>query len=199
MQSTTPSRRESQTQVILMYGLRTSLSLSKKCQVWITAYRVSARVELREGTLSFRTVANDLREEIRRRNKASKSSNLRIARGAFGPYISRPSEESLDNRGERETSARPDDESQDTGIPESVSQKKRKGASTGGSSRRRKFQACAQLHPLTRCFYIFPDQAESWWEKNEEIPKKVEKALKSDQKLIEEVDKVKKNSVKDDE
>ncbi|KAK9322298.1 hypothetical protein V1517DRAFT_141161, partial [Lipomyces orientalis] len=34
---------------------------------WITAYGVSAKAEIREGTLSFRTLANDLREEMRRR------------------------------------------------------------------------------------------------------------------------------------
>ncbi|KAK9370270.1 hypothetical protein V1509DRAFT_335591 [Lipomyces kononenkoae] len=39
----------------------------------VTAYGVSAKAEIREGTLSFRTLANDLREELRRRSKFGKA------------------------------------------------------------------------------------------------------------------------------
>ncbi|KAJ8096425.1 hypothetical protein POJ06DRAFT_272107 [Lipomyces tetrasporus] len=141
---------------------------------------------------------NDLREEMSRRSKSSKSSTLRIARGAFGPTFSGLSEESLDDRGQGDASAWPDVESQGRGRSGKVSHDKRKRTSTGGPERGRKCQACGQLHPLFRCFYVFPDQAESWWKKNEEIQKKVDKALKSDKDLIEEVDKIKKNNSRND-
>lgn len=166
---------------------------------WITAYGVSARAELQEGTLSFRTLANDLREETRRRNKFSKGSNSRIARGAFGPSFSGLSEDSLDDQGQGEVPARPDIEPQERGGSGKVSRTKRKRESTGGSSRRHRCQACGQLHLLSRCFYIFPDLAESWWKRNEEIQKKVDMALKSDQSLAKEVDKVKDKSKYKDE
>ncbi|KAJ8103702.1 hypothetical protein POJ06DRAFT_217226 [Lipomyces tetrasporus] len=163
---------------------------------WVTAYGVSAKVEIREETLSFRTIANDLREEMRRRSKSSKGSNGRIARGAFGPTFSGLSEESLDDRGLGDTSARPDDEPQGRGRLGKVSPGKRKRTAAEGPSRGAKCQACGQPHPLSRCFYVFPEHAQSWWRKNDEIQQKVEQALKTDQDLIKEVAKIKKNESK---
>ncbi|KAK9249996.1 hypothetical protein V1507DRAFT_477240 [Lipomyces tetrasporus] len=126
------------------------------------------------------------------------SAKAEIREGAFGPTFSGLSEESLDDRGQGDASAWPDVESQGRGRSGKVSHDKRKRTSTGGPERGRKCQACGQLHPLFRCFYVFPDQAESWWKKNEEIQKKVDKALKSDKDLIEEVDKIKKNNSRND-
>ncbi|KAK9368555.1 hypothetical protein V1509DRAFT_646700 [Lipomyces kononenkoae] len=158
---------------------------------WITAYGVSAKAEIREGTLSFRILANDLREEMRRRSKSCKSSNSRIARGTFGPTFPRKGD----------ASARCDVESQGRGRSGKVSHNKRKRQSTEGPTRGANCRACWQLHPLSRCFYVFPEQAESWWRRNEELQKgSIDKALKEDKDLVKEIDKIKKNnSRKEDE
>ncbi|KAK9370781.1 hypothetical protein V1509DRAFT_637756 [Lipomyces kononenkoae] len=161
---------------------------------WVTAYGVSAKAEIREGTLSFRTLANDLREELRRRSKSGKSSNLRIARGAFGPTFSGLSDESLDDRRQGDASARPDAGSQGKGRSGKVSPNKRKRQSAEGQSRGQTCQACGQIHPLSRCFYVFPEKAESWWKRNEELQKTVDEALRADKDLIKEVEKLKKGA-----
>ncbi|KAK9234134.1 hypothetical protein V1525DRAFT_79473 [Lipomyces kononenkoae] len=150
---------------------------------WVTAYGVSAKVEIREGTLSFRTMANDLREEIRRRSKPSKGSNGRIAREHSDlPFGTLRGEPGRPRKGWHPSPFRL--ESKGKGISGKVSPNKRKRQSTEGPARGRECQACGQLHPLSRCFYGFPGKIASWWRKIEEIQKKVVKALKSDEDLI---------------
>jgi len=49
---------------------------------WVTSYKLIKEVQL---TLTYRTVANDFREEVRQLTKARIPVGSRIAKGSFGP------------------------------------------------------------------------------------------------------------------
>ena len=137
--------------------------------------------EIENGTLTFRTLANDLRKELLK-SSIPKAGRV-VAKGAFGPSFA---------------------ESDDTDQPKSKEdEQKTKGKSkrkmtTGESSA--KCPACGlQGHTLENCLYVFPEKARRKFYPCEDRQEEVNKKLQEDDQLRKEVDRLRGKKPKEGE
>ena len=153
---------------------------------WVTSYRMMKKKEIEAGNLSFRTLANDFREEVR--SAPGNGVRRTIAKGAFGPSFAgeacdgeenqRAAGDAL-NQGDRETRVEGRGGRKPSG----------KRRYTGGSQSA--CPACGQFHALSECYYVFKDKAPSWFCFRSETEDVVKKALKENDQLRSEVEKLK--------
>jgi hypothetical protein len=143
---------------------------------WVVPIRVTYKVQIERGELTFRDLANDFREYMGMR--FSQGRVPIVAKGAFGPTYAgqdTPDQSTLEDaqgsagvasirhHGKRGV---PEEEEMSSGLPCS---------------------ACSQSHRLPKCYYIFPDKAPEWWKENPEVRALVDSQLKENATLIEQV------------
>ena len=131
-------------------------------QGWASAYRVSKRGDLAEGSLSYRVIANDFRKEV----GSQGSHAAKIARGSFGPSFG-PEKDVAGLAHPAESS--------------SSSVGKAKG-STQGHKRVASEQAglcpvCDLRHPLPACYYVFPEKAPEGFRVRDHVRKRADENL----------------------
>lgn len=148
---------------------------------WAASYRLVKAKEVEEGSLTYRTLANDFREEVRLQTKASKPS--RVAKGSFGPSFAGQE----DQRASVDVPQAGDgDGGQQAGSKRGRKPGKRKQPDDilSGSKACR---ACQLFHPLSRCYYAFPEKAPEGFRERKDRREAVELALKEDPTLAEEI------------
>jgi hypothetical protein len=128
---------------------------------WVITYKMTRRHEIESGTLTFRELANDFRDEV----KTAPTQQGRIAKGAFGPSFA-------DQDDHPSTGAR-------------GGQRAGKRRYTGGSQPT--CLACGQFHALSDCFYVFRDKAPKWFRFRKETEGIVANRLEEDENLKKEV------------
>ena len=146
--------------------------------------------DVEEETLTYHTLANDFREGVRLQTKAIRPE---VETGSFGPSfagqedparrtpvdVPQEGDEGLQAKsGKKEKKAkrkRPDDEYDDT--------------TTSG---RKACRACQFFHPLSRCYYAFPEMAPEGFRPRKECQEALKLALKEDPKLAEELKRIRK-------
>ena len=148
---------------------------------WVTSYKMIKKKEIEAGSLSFRTLANDFREEVR--SALGNGVRRTIAKGAFGPSFAGEEHQHAAghalNQGDGETQV------EGRGGRKPL----RKRRFTGGSQSA--CLACGQFHALSECFYVFRDKAPSWFRFRPETEDVVKKALNENDQLRSEVEKLK--------
>jgi hypothetical protein len=119
---------------------------------WVEAYRLTKAGEVENGTLSYRTLANDFRKAVKLPGPIARTS--RVAKGSFGPTFAGHDAEAM---------ADAPDPSTEQGKPErrrrTEKQKRRRSRETSISTGRVVCRACGQRHDLHVCYYVFPSKA----------------------------------------
>ncbi|KAN0085177.1 hypothetical protein V8E54_001644 [Elaphomyces granulatus] len=165
-----------------------AIAVQDVAPTWITAYRMTKIEDIRNGSLTFRTVGNDFRDQLRVMEKST-NKPVKIAKGSFGPAFAGAEEPSADEsqvQYERERK-----------IPAKKPHKK-------GSNLKRKrdselsqdlrdirprqiCKACGMAHQLTKCYYVFPKMAPPTFKENPVTKRMVDLMLTKDTSLAEEV------------
>jgi hypothetical protein len=149
---------------------------------WTTSYRITQKKQIEKGLITFREIANDFREEIGSMRFGQKGRTLpNIAKGAFGPSFAGQDNPDQDATGDAQNSVevaarRRTRPSKRTRLPDEEL------PSTGRSC-----VACGLLHPVARCYYVFPEKAPQRFVENPELRSMVDNLLKTDSALQEQV------------
>ncbi|KAK4205878.1 hypothetical protein QBC37DRAFT_435865 [Rhypophila decipiens] len=151
---------------------------------WVTAYRMANQTAVNNNKITFRTVGNDFRDEVRRILRSQVGSHPRIAKGTFGPtfngkngdYI--PHADQENNKKRRNNSNEGWDASKKAKVPPSGRQERPgDGPSHDERLTRKPCPICGLLHALKRCFYAFPEKAWSGWTPNPDVQEIAKKNL----------------------
>jgi hypothetical protein len=145
--------------------------------MWAVSFRHAQKQAIADGSLTFREVGNDLRQEL-----AAHSSQkpVRASKGAFAATY----DGTKDHGSEIGDAHTAEDH-----IPP------RRGAtgSRGGRGGKKRAQqdqrsaegcpACEMPHALAQCYYVFPEKAYQGFTPREHVKKRVEEALENDTDL----------------
>ena len=154
--------------------------------MWAAAYGISKDSQIDNDTLDYRKVANDLRREAGQYTETRKTS--RIAKGSFGPTFADSSED--ETSGVKGTSRK---RKHAAGSPERVEvYRSFEGLHTskhaaGSPERVEVCRACEGYHPTHRCYYLFRKIAPKRWTPKPHLQRLVERNLKEDSTLENEV------------
>jgi len=141
---------------------------------WTVSYEQNKQEAAENGTLSYRSVANDLRRETR-----SKIRGGSVAKGSFGPTYAQDSQSP--------------DQSEDEDEGKQTKSKKGKKrhrdsrdstSATGGSMERCLVCECIG-HQTPDCFYAFPEKAYEGFKPRRKIQKRAEENLKKKEIITE--------------
>lgn len=141
-------------------GDLTTALQSTHLQAWTDAYSVMQIAQVRAGTLTVGPVMADIRREIAKRPETPRRG--RVSQGAF--HGGGGTQEEADSS----TNAR------------RTNTKKRRRQSIG-SDKEAKCPACCQLHPLSRCFYAFPENRPDWFEPRSHVTERFNKRLEENE------------------
>jgi hypothetical protein len=155
-----------------------SLAIRGFMKEWIVSYKMIHAKEIKEGTLTFRKLANDLRKELLK--STTPRASRTIAKGAFGPSFA-----DLDDTEPKE------DEQEKRG------RSKRK-MTTGESLA--KCPACEfQGHTLPNCLYVFSEKAKGKFRGRKSRQEEINKRLEEDNQLQKEVNRLRGKKQKEGE
>lgn len=166
--------------------------------MWAEAYSVNKDPMVDDNSLDFRTVANDLRKVASQYAKKAK-----LAKGSFGPTFAGEEDQHVSGSQENPVADNEDKKSSKRKRKEKRRSKKKQGKDNPESEelstseappvKRRSDQekvcrACQGFHYTQNCFYVFQKKAPESWTPNPRIQKLVDKALKENQSLKDDVD-----------
>jgi hypothetical protein len=180
-----------------------TLAVQDIMSTWITAYRMNKKEAIRNGSLSYRTVGNDFRDQLRVQGK-SINKPAKIAKGSFGPTFAGVEEPDRDKESEQQ-----DKDERETKDKKNKKGSKRKRDSTvealsresqEHSGIRQSCRVCGGIgHLLTGCFYAFPKKAPPYFKEHPVKRRIVDLVLASDTALAEEVRRLSKEKTSGEE
>ncbi|EED18408.1 conserved hypothetical protein [Talaromyces stipitatus ATCC 10500] len=150
---------------------------------WVTAYRMSKEKEIDNGSLDYRTLSG----AFRRHATATKRSTGKVGKGAFA--VTYGDSEEQDGNLDATPSIRINPQGD-----RRRGNKKRNRTIEGSISESGKprCRACGILgHMANACWYIFPKKAPKKWYPKEGVQEKVDSNLREDNKLAEEIARIK--------
>jgi hypothetical protein len=148
---------------------------------WAPQYKERNEAQAKANTLSYRTIANDLRKAARQWMSTAAIAP-KVTKGAFGPTYAGTS---------TEVTAEGETEVQKKGKKRTKANRKRQNTAQEKGSNKI-CRACGQGHNLERCWYVFTNRAPKNFTANPTYQRAVEDALKDDNALAEEVERLKK-------
>ena len=160
---------------------------------WTTAYRLTKQSEVDSGSLTYRTLANDFRKELRHRK--STSSSGKTAKGSFGAAFG-PKADSAEGDAPTHQGA---EGSSSTGhnIAGGRSNRRHKRATSENQEEVLENQGtrpicpvCNLKHQLLKCYYAFPELAPEGFQPREHVQKRAEENLQK-KDVIDQVRKIK--------
>ena len=163
-----------------------AMAVQEIMPTWITMYRMMKMEDIRTGSLTFRTVGNDCRDQLRVLGKST-NKPVKIARGSFGPAFAGAEEPPADESQVQNERGR---QISDHKAKRNV--KKRKYESEPSQDLRntrltQTCKVCGMHHHFTRCFYAFPKTAPPGFKENPVTRRMVDLMLTNDKSLAEEV------------
>lgn len=163
-----------------------AMAVQEIMPTWITMYRMMKMEDIRTGNLTFRTVGNDCRDQLRVLGKST-NKPVKIARGSFGPAFAGAEEPPADESQVQNERGR---QISDNKAKRNV--KKRKYESEPSQDLRntrltQTCKVCGMHHHFTRCFYAFPKTAPPGFKENPVTKRMVDLMLTNDKSLAEEV------------
>ena len=169
---------------------------------WVDAYRLTKETEAETENFSYRMLANDIREVVRRKVIPSKST--KIAKGSFGPSFageenSQCAGVDVPNQGDGQTLSKGKQRSGKIAGKRKQSEDKSPSSETcdkSPSHGKPVCRGCKQFHYFRRCFYLFPEIAPEWFTERTELREIVNQSIQDDPTLAEEVKRMKKKMEK---
>lgn len=173
--------------------------LGHELEIWRTQYIT----ELKNNTLSFREIANQMRFAVMMDATARKNQKG-IKRGAFPADTDTPSfdgeeadqrEFQLPNR-KKQKAKQPQENPRRSGSQGSPSQppshppSQQRQQSRRGGRGSPTCKACGQFHQLTDCWYIFPENAPGWFKPHQAFIDYTKSKMASDKGLALEVERL---------
>src|SRR6266487_5908447 len=159
--------------------------------MWVSAYELNKSNEVKDGSLSYRTVANDFRTQAK---KVADARPGRVGRGAFPIFAGKGTEDETDvSNSEAEAKTK---KTKKTGKQPQKGKRQRTQTTdqtTSSLPGRTQCRACKQGHDLRACYYLFSNKAPSWFKPNQQVKELVEQNLKNDSSLAEEVKRLQKS------
>jgi tetratricopeptide (TPR) repeat protein len=176
---------------------------------WTESYEINKNEEVEADSLTFRTVANDLRKVVDK----GRRKGLKLAKGSFGPTFADVADQHAADEAISGAEASPESgakrrRSRKTGkngkskrgSGKTTKDRKKDEASSDDEATPIKFQgrkrqydsswkvcrACEGFHDSRRCYYLYPDQAPKGWKPRDHIRKVVDNNLRDDPTLEEE-------------
>jgi hypothetical protein len=151
---------------------------------WVTAYELRVSEQIDNGSLTYREVSSAIRRAMANLKRHTPKG---VGKGSFGPTFAGeqlPEHVSVDA---------PKDRLVENQSAERRGGQKRKHGQTKTSSQKEEVvcPACSLSHKVAECFYIFPEKAFPGWKPYKNIQKRVERLLKEDTQLAEEVARIK--------
>jgi hypothetical protein len=156
---------------------------------WVQSYRIMKISEVRNKTLTYRTLANDSREAARL--LPGTGNPTKVAKGSFGPVFA-----DLDDQCAGVDASRQGDEVTEVSS-KNGGRKGRRKQPEGSTTDKTVCRACGQIHYYQRCYYLFTEKTPRWFNESSEVRQSVNKALKDDPILAEEVKRLKKRMEKE--
>lgn len=161
---------------------------------WVTSYTTSNRTMMDTGDLEFRSLSGEFRRVIQ---EAQESGSLsRIGKGSFLTLGNEKSPHQPSDRMDASSDRSGDDDFR----KHQGASRKRKGREAGcvGEENTPKCRACGGRHDLRQCFYLFSRKAFKGWKERSNVRKRVDKNIREDSVLAEEVNRLKKGKDKGD-
>jgi hypothetical protein len=162
---------------------------------WATSYGLTQEQAIEKGLITYRDIANSFRKEMSTM-RVGYTGRPSIAKGAFGPSFAGQDDSGQGaNNGDAQNSA------------EGASQRSRRRPAKRTrapdedipSTVTRSCGACGLPHPLSNCYYVFPEKAPPRFTENPELRSVVDEALEADSALQEEVRNLKSKRAKSTE
>ncbi|KAJ3554727.1 hypothetical protein NPX13_g10536 [Xylaria arbuscula] len=193
--------------LIESYNIATDLekALGTSYQEWVTAFRQTNKLEIKQGTLDYTEVAADLRDEASiRLSVRSKPTKKEPHKGSFHTYGD------IEEIGDSIEVEDPDSRPRAAGrgkargfrgrglqerTPGSTSKRPRADTNTSDTE----CKLCTQTHTLERCWYAFPERASEDFIPNRTVQGMAQRLLKSDPELVKEIERIRKKRAKQDE
>ena len=157
---------------------------------WTTSYRLAKQSEVDAGSLTYRTLANDFRKELRHRKSTSSG---KIAKGSFAASFG-PKTDCAE--GDAPTSQGAESSSSAGHRAESRSNRRHKRAASDqevvpeNQGTRPICPVCNLRHQLLKCFYAFPELAPDGFQPREHLQKRAEENLRK-KEVIDQLRKIK--------
>jgi hypothetical protein len=168
---------------------------------WIPAYKMNKKTDVQNGNLSYRTVGNDFRDQLRMLAKSSNKS-VKIAKGSFGPTFPGGNEDGSSPEPEKAEDSQKDPKKNKNTRG---SRNKRKRVSTvvdpvaEPSRVNQVCKACGMRHLLTECFYALPKKAPPKFKENPVVRRLVDLNIANDITLKEEIQRLNKQKTSNEE
>src|SRR5262249_31699946 len=129
---------------------------------WVSSYRVAERHVIQQGTLTYRTLANDFHEEMDLIHHKGKS---RVVKGAFGPTHADHHEQDDDF----DASGDAHEHSVEVGTRSRRGAHAKKRLAVSDEESEQVCAACGlQQHLLNKCWYVSSETKPRWWRPNKE-------------------------------
>jgi len=141
---------------------------------WVVTYKLIKKRDIEDGTLSYRELANDFREEVRSARQ-KQGSYPTIAKGAFGPSFA----DQDDQRAAVDALEQGDAETQAGGKGGFGKTGKAKRGHNDGSQP--VCLACGQFHSVKDCYYVFRNAAPKWFRFKKETEDLVANRMEDEQ------------------
>ena len=156
---------------------------------WTTSYRLAKQSEVDAGSLTYRTLANDFRKELRHRKSTSSG---KIAKGSFAASFG-PKTDCAE--GDAPTSQGAESSSSAGHRAESRSNRRHKRAASDQevvpeNGTRPICPVYNLRHQLLKCFYAFPELAPDGFQPREHLQKRAEENLRK-KEVIDQLRKIK--------
>jgi hypothetical protein len=161
------------------------VSVRPIADTWATSYTISKREQIEKGLITSLDLAHDFRQEMRSRS-GLKGRTPNIAKGAFGPSYAGQDNPDQDASGDAQNSAEGGGRRRGK-----KSAKHARASDEDDALPERSCAACGLPHLLANCFYVFRERAPQWFTENPEVRALVDRLLKTDLGLQEEVRRLK--------
>jgi ferredoxin len=151
---------------------------------WVTSIKISYKAQIEQGLLTFRDLANDFREYMESNTQiVNQRNNSKVAKGVFGPTYA----------GQDTPDQSTPEDAQDRSAEVATSRRRNKGplgkrgVQDEEASSEDSCVACGLPHPLSRCYYVFPEKAPNWFKGKQKLRALVDRELTENSTLIEQV------------
>jgi len=158
---------------------------------WALTCKMTHKTQIEKGLLTFRDIANDFREYMgTMRISSQKGIVPKVAKGAFGPTYA--------GQDTPDQGAAEDAQSDSAEVVAPTQRRRNKRPLDKHRTPEEEEMssgitcvACGLFHPLSKCYYVFPDKAPNWFKENPEVRALVDEQLKENTSLREQIQKLK--------
>jgi len=160
--------------------------------MWMSVYKLNKSNEIKDESLSYRTVVNDFQTQVKKMTDARPEW---VGKDAFPTFTGKDTEnetDSLNSEAEAKMKKTKNKTDKQLQIQNTGKKNKRQWSQTTDQTtlsltERTQCWACKQDHDLHVCYYLFSNKVSSWFKSNQQMKELVKQNLKNDSSLAEKV------------